>query len=1120
MIRERPNLAWATGVDLRGTECSNHCDPPPRGSSNPTTPAGGNLMADSPYSLAGAREILSGPDDKWAKTLSTLLGIGVLAAGPVGLATGSGVVIAAWGWVDQKNEVVDLLRKLVKVGLGRLGGRRSPERPTVLAATHTALVYGAFFAAIRETLGPVYDQIDLRDEDKQRLTDRAAASMAQKQLSHTLATAQVPLPWAGCGYCANRDSFISSLYEELASLCIKFFQNFAVWDRAEVVSPVEPLIDTLVKRAVRRYDAEYKLLAAEVREFEIWALLGEHAATQAVVGQAADSLVRLERLMVSLAGVVQQHAHQVRQVSADFNRAILNEPLVTAGISDDLPALKVPTVGNGYLSPPFRWTVIDHDAQPADESWWARTAPVDNDLDAFLAAYFSSPQSHERPLVVLGHPGSGKSMFTKVCAARLSSSNAFSAARIPLRQVPDPNAPLYQQVAAVLGKATNGRVSWLELSDASADATRVLLIDGLDEFMQASGTSESNYLQNVVEFQRIEAVTAQPVAVVVTSRTLVADLARIPDGCLVIKLEDFRPEQVAAWLEIWEAVNPQLRHSELAGIPPATSVLSYGDIARQPLLLLLLVLYGVPNGLPPMEKDSTPAQIYGGILRRFIRRELSKPTDVAPTGSEETQVHAELWRLGIAAFGMFNRGKHYIEEQTLLEDLHALDPASRQRQNPRRGPSLSAARRVLGKFFFIHASETDEGSDGRSYEFLHATFSEYLIAYLTMTELDELWNSRDRPSSQNWDDDRLYALLSHQTLNSGGSAVLPFIEQLYSDPDSASRAGQILRLLLSEAENRWDSGRYGAYCPSSGNYVERFAIYTANLMQLLLHVTNDPVVLASIFPKRHDWWVRLVRIWQGHLGIDFLGTMSLAETELAILRGEPEDDQAVVHAEWLALSRIDRVIFNAGHGVVGNSYAIGSPDPEVRVMGHAARAYVDPQAFWQSRRSVGELIHADAERGPASYSLELLAAHIAHSPELFSAEDATPLALLCIEKAFPPLHSWPLSLVVAQYPQLFDRPEIEAYIRETPTLGPVFTALLAGALVWEDEWLAAENILARAPQILREAAVALRPWIDGMAGLVDKRRQVLVVAGQLVVMAEGLMPEDGDHGEVSQAFIP
>ncbi|EEP73852.1 hypothetical protein MCAG_04179 [Micromonospora sp. ATCC 39149] len=1073
-------------------------------------------MAPSPYSLEGARTILSGPDDKWARSLSTLLGIGVIAAGPIGLATGSGVVLAAWGWVDQKNEVVSLLGRLVTAGLDRLGVRRLPERASVLAATHTALVYGAFFAAIRETLGPVYDQIGLTDEDKERLADRATAALAQRQLTHAFAVTQVPLPWAGCGFRVNRDTFITSLYQEIASLCIKFFQTFVVWDRAEVVSPAVPLIETMVERAVRRYDSEYKLLAADVREFEIWAMLGEHDATQAAVGDAAESLVRLEHLLVSLAGAAQHQAHEVRRVSADFNRAVLDEPLVTAGISDELPALKVPAVGDGYLSPSFRWMVMSNDARPADESWWTRTTPEQSNLDGFLAAYFSSPQSHERPLVVLGHPGSGKSMFTKVCAARLSSSNAFSAARIPLRQVPDPNAPIYQQVTAVLSKATNGRVSWPELSDASVDATRVLFIDGLDEFMQASGTSESNYLQNVVEFQRIEAVTSHPVAVIVTSRTLVADLARIPDGCLVIKLENFRPEQVTAWLNIWDCANPHLRHSELAGIPPAGSVLSYGDIARQPLLLLLLVLYGVPNGLPSMEKGSTPAQIYGGILQRFIRRELSKPTDADPVGSEEAQIHAELWRLGIAAFGMFNRGKHYIEEQILLEDLHTLDPTPRHRQITRRGAALSAARRVLGKFFFIYTSEADEGLEGRSYEFLHATFSEYLIAYFTMTELAELWNSRDRPSSQNWDDDRLYALLSHQALNSGGSAILSFIEQLHSDPENATLAGQILRILLSEAGDRWGSGRYGAYSPSSGTYMERYATYTANLMLLLLHVQSNPVRLTTLLPRsvqNNDWWARLVRVWQGYMSSEVLSAMSAeAEPDWAITRGG-SNEQPVVHTEWLALSRIDAVIFNAGHGVIGNSYSIGSPDREIHALGQAARAYVDPAAFWQGRQAVGELIHAGETGGPQNYSLSLLAAHVAYSPELFSPEDAAALAPLALQEDFLSRQSWPLSLVIAQYPELAGRSDVVARIDQIPVARPEFAALLAGALIWGDDWPAAARVIARATDGLRGAAMALRPWIDGMSGLVDERRQVLVVAGHLVMKQGLLLEEEGDQIE-------
>jgi hypothetical protein len=50
-----------------------------------------------------------------------------------------------------------------------------------------------------------------------------------------------------------------------------------------------------------------------------------------------------------------------------------------------------------------------------------------------------------------------------------------------------------------------------------------VLLDGLDELLQASQHDRSSYLQQIAEFQRLEAEQERPVVVIVTSRTVVAD---------------------------------------------------------------------------------------------------------------------------------------------------------------------------------------------------------------------------------------------------------------------------------------------------------------------------------------------------------------------------------------------------------------------------------------------------------------------------------------------------------------------------------------------------------------------------------------------------------------------
>ena len=82
-----------------------------------------------------------------------------------------------------------------------------------------------------------------------------------------------------------------------------------------------------------------------------------------------------------------------------------------------------------------------------------------------------------------------------------------------------------------------------------------MLLDGFDELLQTTGVSQSDYLIRVARFQQREADQGRPVVALVTSRIAVADRARYPDGAMALRLEPFRPEQRAGWLERWNQLN-------------------------------------------------------------------------------------------------------------------------------------------------------------------------------------------------------------------------------------------------------------------------------------------------------------------------------------------------------------------------------------------------------------------------------------------------------------------------------------------------------------------------------------------------------------------------------------
>ncbi|BEL05686.1 hypothetical protein Q0Z83_038770 [Actinoplanes sichuanensis] len=1055
-------------------------------------------MGSDPYTLDGARRILVGTP-KIVERLDRLLGLAILGSGAGYLMTGTSQLMALFDWVDQKNELMRLLDGLVSAGWERLRKGERQDRFEVLAATHTALVHGCFFTALRELLGPVYDELDLTDEDMAHLTTAAG-----EWAIGLVASGRIPLPDATAGLHRTITERIEPFYRDLARTSLEFFAGLAGWPREQDTRSTDPLVGQITERATSRYRAEYARLAADVREFEIWAMLGEHAATQQ---QTGASLARLEDLVATIVHRDEAGPARLLDTVRAINRDVFGAPLIPVAETGDLDGVTLPTVEAGYVSPRFRWALAGSDARPADEQWWAGQ-PLGDDIETFLAGHFASPASVDRPLVVLGHPGSGKSLFTRVCAARLSTADRFTAVRVALRDVADPTAPLYQQMSGALEKATNGRVGWSGFCDAAEGTVRVLFIDGLDELMQATGSTQSGYLAGVTELQRIEKVTGHPLVVVVTARTVVADLAEIPDGSLVIKLEDFFDTQVESWLRTWRATNAGSGLLEL----DTSRILRLGDLSHQPLLLLLLALYAARRPLP---EDDSAAGLYGALLHDFITRELAKPGQSGAGGPAQRR-HDALWQLGVVAFGMINRGRLHLGEDQLRLDLAAL---SRRNADPILTPPgmLDPAQRIIGRFFFITAAEADGGGGGRSYEFLHATFGEYLVAYHLVEQLSDLHAALGRPSSQQWDDDLLFALLSHRLVTAGAAAVLPFARQLLDAEGEETREGvlAVVSWLIRAAPDRWGKGAFASYDPSGGRYVDRLATYTANLVLLLTRLVEEPVPLAYLAPAGADpeeWWTTLLDLWhatfQREYGEEWRGLLSLlgrpSDRWAGIeARADPIANTFVTRLRLETANRVRGAAYNAGIAAMTGTYRLSSADREEEMAGELIAVLTDPSPgpLTFDHLRLAENLRAAGET--ASWLARPAVAFLCRFGDDLTAEArAGLLQILLAHRNHPADLSHGLALLVALYPDLIHAgPEVgrllltpvntgEDVVALAPRDASIEIALLTGEAVWQRSdrdlygfaYLRHQHLAAEfAEQVARDAGSRVPADADDMA---------------------------------------
>lgn len=889
--------------------------------------------------FAGALRILGKHESEAVRKLDKVLGGTILAAGAAavlggGAAFGPAALLAAvWGWVDQKNEATGLLQGLVGKLSDRMAGIRGVARRDLIIAAHSTIVAAAFFEVLEEHLGArLMRELAITDAE-QRLLTAVARKRTTRDYYDSLYWSAIPAPSPSCGFQENL-SHLAHWVDGTMAGARDFFNGLTAGAGVGTVFGA-----AFRHQVLDRYQSHYLALAEKAPEFVFWAVLGEHAATryrletlnadvQAALESHGQALARVQALL----GLVTDRSADIgrqREGLRSANAGVLAQLIVPSDTERYDADVEFPTIERAFVTPHYRMAAHDKDSRPADEDWWSRR-PVAQDLELMLAAHFTSADSTSVPMLLLGHPGAGKSILTKVLAARLPPEE-YTVVRVPLRSV-SAGAPIADQIQQALDIASNNRLQWQALSD-QADTVLVVLLDGLDELLQAADFDRSGYLREVMEFQRIEGEQNRPVAVVVTSRTVVADRVDVPDSSTVVKLDEFDDDQITAWLEEWRATNlPAIRSGAVRELT-AAEVLHQADLARQPLLLLMLALYAADPKSPQLDAGLSKSALYERIFDSFARREVRKHVVSRLHPQElERRVSDQVFRLAVAALAMFNRSMQSVRETDLRSDLAALTGQDNL-------PDDEGAR-LLGEFFFVHAPEATIRTKERAYEFLHATFGEYLVAQHVIGELAALANAayggryRDRTPN----DEVLFALLSHHAWAARPS-IGDFAKEIFAamSPGEQDDIRRALVDLLGSFRQRRRSTEFDAYRPTPLDFVRQLVAYSANLTTL------------SILFSDHETGFRLV----GAFGDDEAEALATWRSTLSLWRSGLDEDS------WRAL--LSSLNLQGGAALVGRAPEFSSFDLDgadeywtARVRGdgvHASRirrgmALVDGATFY------------------------------------------------------------------------------------------------------------------------------------------------------------------------------
>jgi CheY-like chemotaxis protein len=795
---------------------------------------------------------LLGGEGKTVAALDRLLGGALLAA------TGGGSALAL-ALFDAKGELARLSGELLSGLLDRLSGLGRYDRTRRLEAAHTVIALTAYFEAVAEAGLPEFGF------DRSEQVALAGGNQGD-WLTGIVNFVGPPIT----PYVSREDSarVLELQYRNLSAQVRGFVLGLAIWERLDETqrARLERIFhDEVPERAVRRYEELLRRLAADFPEVAFWVNRAEHRATRA-------GLAELERVLAGIAsGRVPDDRREAlsRRYRAELDRGVMRTGDVPGGLS-------IPSLGEAYIDHRFRATSLGVVSAPDREDWWEHVE-VRDDLYGYLLGHLTSPVAVRCPLLLLGQPGSGKSVLTKILAARLPASD-FLVVRVVLRETPA-DTDLQGQIEYAVRDATGETLGWPALARTADGALPVVLLDGFDEFLQATGLSQSDYLEQIARFQEREADQGRPVVVLVTSRTAVADRVRIPaEGAVAIRLEPFDEGQVRRWLDVWNRANAGYFAGNGLRPLPAESVLAHPELTGQPLLLMMLALYDADGNDLRRDGDTLDrAELYERLLVRFAEREVAKSGARLDVREFRRAVEDDLLRLSVAAFAMFNRGRQWVTEDELSADLAALLDDRGAASGVQ--AALTPGQTIVGRFFFVHQAQAIR--DERrltTCEFLHATFGEYLVARLVARELAELARDAEHSARRTrrtaTDDGFLYALLSYVPLSMRRPTVDFLVSRLRGD---ASVRALLLRLFTAAMDPR-EADRHADYAPERLPVPARYAAYAANLL-LLAAAIGGEITGEELFPDAVNsvtGWRRHAMLWRSQLSNE--GFFSLAET--------------------------------------------------------------------------------------------------------------------------------------------------------------------------------------------------------------------------------------------------
>ncbi|MBB6218092.1 adenylate kinase family enzyme [Anaerosolibacter carboniphilus] len=587
--------------------------------------------------------------------------------------------------------------------------------------------------------------------------------------------------------------------------------------------------------------------------------------------------------------------HALNQVMEHHNvlKGYLNK---TVSSDDSIELIKYPKNEEIFIPQSFKvlkYKKTKHFKKILSPSYWDKSPEVEfgEDITQTLMAALLEPSNSFRPIVILGNPGAGKSMFSNIFAARLCDSTEYVPFLIKLRDIQSSNMDVSDHIKQGLEKTIPGscNIQWISWVKKFSNRTPIFILDGFDELIQTSQSELNGYLLQIQKLQQ-EVYDAYNIVikVIITSRLTIMQEVRIPDDTTIIKLDSFDNKRRQRWIKKWNSI--QVKSGFRAFDIPSNPHIQ--ELAKEPLLLFMLAVYDFEGEDLKTAANSTTfnqSQLYDNLFIRFAERQLNKNNRFKDFAEGKQRKEAEVFRLrlGLIALMMFlndSTSHNCSSLKTELLQFALADDNIRPEE-------------IFTGFFFIHENNSNNEQNERltNFEFLHKTFGEFLAADFLIRVLNYHINDSGGKLS---DLDTVRYVYGYNWLNKHPNIINFLFEMAPKliEPENCKAIGKLIKneikSVFAKGSLPFPVSSIQLTRPETQMVIDHLAMYSQNLIIMWNVICRNKDQLEFVISAPE----------QIYMGCEVAATQEINEKKIDFEVSQDSDEIDINRSTWKKLS--------------------------------------------------------------------------------------------------------------------------------------------------------------------------------------------------------------------------